>query len=188
VETTLLISSILLWLMLLFNLFLTFALIRRTHATSLPHSGLAAGTQAPDFRAQTLDGETKTLASYLGHRTVFVFFSVHCQPCRTLLAQLGQTQEQVQQAGGELILVSGDEQAETEAFVAELNLPFPVLLAPRPVNAFFSAYQIVHTPSHCFLTAQGTVQASGVPVVRSGSWQALSELWEARLPVLSERR
>lgn len=188
-ETTLLISSILLWLVVLFQLALIFALIRRTHAAGPPRSGLAAGTQAPEFTAQTLDGETRTLASYLGHNTVFVFVSVHCQPCRTLLAQLGQMDERVQRTGGELVLVSGDEYAETAALVAELELPFPVLLAPGPDNAFFAAYHIAQTPAHCFLTPRGTVLASGVPVVRDGAWQALSELWEAApVAVPGERR
>lgn len=147
------------------------------------------GTQAPEFTAQTLDGEPKTLASYRGYRTVFLFFSVHCQPCRTLLAQLGHMHERVRRTGGELVLVSGDERAETAALVAELAVPFPVLLAPGPDNAFFAAYHITQTPAHCFLTSRGTVLASGVPVVRDGAWQALHELWEADLiSVPDERR
>ncbi|HEY1354207.1 MAG TPA: redoxin domain-containing protein [Ktedonobacteraceae bacterium] len=187
-ETTLLISSILLWLVVLFQLLLTFALIRRTPTASPPRGGLAVGTAAPEFSALTLDGETKTLAAYRGRRTALIFFSVHCQPCRTLLAQLQPLAEHVRRTGGELVLVSGDERAETAALVAELDLPFPVLLAPRPGHAFFADYQIMHTPAHCFLTPRGTVQASGVPVVQSGAWQALNELWEADPAVYAERR
>ncbi len=179
-ETTLVVSSILLWLAVLFNLFLTFALIRRSNsaANPLPGGGLDVGTEAPNFTAQTLDGETRTLASYRGRKTAFVFFSVHCQPCRTLLSKLKHMEEKVRHADVELVLISGDEREETAAFIAELDVHLPVLIAPRTSNSFFDDYQVVHTPSHCFLNSHGNVHASGLPVVQAGEWKALVEFWE----------
>ena len=62
----------------------------------------------------------------------------------------------------------------------ETSVPpgFPLLLAPRTSNPFFDDYKIAHTPSHCFINPEGKVQASGLPVVRSGEWKALTEVWD----------
>lgn len=193
-ETTLLVSSVLLWLAVFFNLFLTFALIRRSNVSAhagkpVFHGGLERGTEAPDFAAHTLSGETKTLASYRGRRTAFVFFSAHCQPCRDLLSQLKRIEAKIRQANVDLVLISGDEREETEAIVTEMDIQFPLLIAPRTSNPFFDDYKIVNTPSHCFINPQGIVQASGLPVVQSGQWKALTEVWDKdEAYALSERR
>jgi hypothetical protein len=160
----LLISSILLWLIVLFNLFLTFALIRRTNATSPPRGGLAAGIQAPDFTAQTLDGETKTLASYPGHRTAFVFFSVHCQPCRALLAQLRLIKEQVQQTGGQLVLVSGDEHVETAALVVNWISLFRCYSPPARPTPFSPRTRLCTRPPIAFSLPGGRSRPAACPL------------------------
>lgn len=85
-EFILVVSSVLLWIAVLFNLMLTIAIIRRGRArqsgfdmANVPT--LEIGSQAPDFTAQTLDGKTVTLADYAGKPVVFVFISPTCRPC-----------------------------------------------------------------------------------------------------------
>ena len=190
-ETTLIISSVLLWFTLLFNLFLTFALIRRSNAQAKPilHSGLDVGAQAPDFTAQTLDDKTITLADYQGRKLALVFFSVQCQPCRDLLSQLKHMEAEVQQMDVDLLLVSRDEREATEALMAEIDMHLPVLIAPSPSNPFFDDYKVVHTPFYCFINPQGKVQAGGLPVVQAGEWKALTTAWDTeKAAVLGERR
>lgn len=190
-ETTLIVSSILLWLTVLFNLFLTFALIRRSNAQAkpLPPGGLDAGTQAPNFTAQTLDGKTITLADYQGRKLALIFFSVACQACRDLLSQFKRMEAEAQQIGVNLLLVSRDEREATEALMAEIDMHLPVLIAPRPGHPFFDEYKVVHTPFYCFINPQGQVQASGLPVVQAGEWKALTTAWDTeKADVLGERR
>lgn len=190
-ETALSVSSILLWLTVLFNLFLTFALIRRSNATAKPVSpgGLDVGAQAPDFTAQILDGKTKTLADYQGRKLALVFFSVQCQACRDLLSQLKHIEAEAQQINVDLLLVSRDERKATEALMAEIDVHLPVLIAPHPGHLFFDDYKVVHTPFYCFINPQGKVQASGLPVVQAGEWKALTTAWDTeQAAVLGERR
>lgn len=191
-ETTLLVSSMLLWLVVVLNLFLTFALVRRFNATSrLPDTGgLPVGTVAPNFTAHTLSGETKTLADYRGRNLALVFISSQCQPCRDLLPSLKQMESRAQQANIDLVLVNGEGQTASAALVDEMALSLPLLVAPRPENPFFSDYHILGTPSYCFVTPQGIVSASGFPSLQSGEWTAFTAFCEKgeELYVSSERR
>ena len=180
-ETVLVISSLLLWLIVLANLLLTLALIRRFNANTLKPQGLPAGAPAPDFKAETLNGETATLAAYTGldHKVALLFISTHCAPCRELLTMLKGRGEATHHAGVELVLVSGDEREDTEALIAELKLDYPLLIAPQASNTFFADYKITMTPSYCLLDQQGKVQASDIASVQPGEWKALIDTWTA---------
>jgi peroxiredoxin len=190
-EATLVVSSILLWLIVLANVFLTLALIRRLNAQSPQSEGLASGTQAPDFEAESLDGDVTTLATFTsrGHNLALLFISTHCGPCRDLLTALAAKGAPARQADTELLVVSGDEREETKALMEELGLEIPVLIAPQKHHPFFPAYKISMTPSYCLLDAQGKVQEAGIASSNGKSWQAITAAWEpdAVAPV-GERR
>lgn len=82
-ESILIISSILLWVVVLLNLLLTLGLARRIRNAAFPvMESLKIGQKAPDFSALTLQGKTVTLADYAGHAAAFVFVSPDCKPCR----------------------------------------------------------------------------------------------------------
>lgn len=178
-ETLLIISSVLLWLVVLANVLLTLALVRRINANTPKPQGLPAGVSAPDFKAERLNGETVTLAAYTGlsHTIAFLFISTHCAPCRDILTTLKGHEAAARQAGIELVLVSGDEREDTEALRAEMELELPLLIAPRASNTFFTDYKISATPSFCLLNQQGKVQSSGIPSVQGGDWKALIDTW-----------
>lgn len=67
------ISSVLLWAVVVFNLLLTFALIRQRTTGTTKSDILKAGQPAPDFSAETLLGETVTLSDYAGQEVAFLF-------------------------------------------------------------------------------------------------------------------
>jgi len=177
-ETALIVSSVLLWLIVLLNLLLTLALVRRiNHGTSSMEKGLKAGEMAPAFTAQTLSGEIVTHATYADQSMVFVFISTHCKPCRELLPTLEKLGPRARQAGVELVLVSGDELEDTRTLVKEMQIQLPVLVAPRASNSFFDDYKITSTPSYCHINEQNTVQSAGYPGLQLMKWKALTESW-----------
>ena len=175
-ETGLIVSMVLLWIVTVFNLLLTLALVHRLH-TGLPRSGLKAGQIAPDFTAQTLTGENVTLRDYAGHPTTLIFISTHCNPCRKLLPEVEALGPRVTQAGANLVLVSGDGREETQDYVREMDIHLPVLVAPRNESPFFQDYQIQSTPSYCTINQQGKVQSAGYPSISGGDWKAFSDGW-----------
>ncbi len=72
-ETTLVVSSILLWIVALLNILLTLGLARRIRSAFPRLESLKAGQKAPGFSAQTLQGQTITLTDYEGRATAFIF-------------------------------------------------------------------------------------------------------------------
>lgn len=184
-ETGLIVSSVLLWVVVLLNLLLTLALVRRVNASSgvnaagMAEAGPTIGEQAPAFSAQTLEGEPVTLESYTGRgrATVLFFISAGCRPCRELLATLGNLLPGARQTGTDLILVSSDEREQAQALLTEFHLDIPMLLAPRERNPFFADYKITGTPSYCVIDDDGTVQSTGHPLPGLAAWKALTATW-----------
>ncbi len=184
-ETALIVSSVLLWVVVLLNVLLTLALVRRVNASGglngagMTETGPTIGEQAPAFSAQTLEGEPVTLETYTGRgrATVLLFISAGCRPCRELLATLGDMLPGARQSGTDLILVSSDRREQVQALLTEFHLDISVLLAPRDSNPFFADYKITGTPSYCVIDEDGTVQSAGHPSPSFDAWKALTATW-----------
>jgi peroxiredoxin len=174
----------------LFNLFLTFAVVRRlnTQTQTARKTGLEAGQPAPNFTAITLSGEVVTRSTYAGRKTGLVFIGTHCGPCHEILPDLEALQPKAARASIEFTLVSIDSLDETRAFVEQHNVTLPVLVAPRATNSFMHDYQSDATPSYCFIDEQGIVQSAGYPSLYQGTWKALDNWATAATAVVSKRR
>jgi len=183
VNETVLIGSVgLLWVLVLFNLLLTLALVRRTSSGTQPRpqqrDWLQAGEPAPDFTAKTLDGEPVTLVSYAGRAVVFVFISPSCEPCREYVPSYNALGPVARQAERELVLVSVASRTETREFVEAFNIALPVIVAPQEESSFMKDYKFVETPTYCAIDAQGAVQSSGLPFPEKGEWGLLTASWK----------
>ena len=183
-ETGIVISMILLWIVVIFHLLLTLAIVRKVNRTSHP-AGLRRGQRAPEFTAQTLTGERVTLQDYAGHPTTFVFISTGCGPCKKLLPELEALGPGARQAGDTLVLVSADQHEEARDYISRNNIHLPVLVAPREENPFFQHYQIQGTPSYCSIDAQSKVQSAGHPDVLVQGWKTLVDGWAKRAETVS---
>ena len=159
-------NLVLLWIVVLLNLLLTIALIRRFNKMSSfadMDVGLEKGSQAPDFQAETLTGETVTLADYARKAVSFIFISPHCSPCLEKIPTLNALAPKAKQAGVEIVLVNTDgDKAETEAFVKKHNVTLPVLIASNEHSSFAHDYKADATPSYCILNQDSYVEAAGV--------------------------
>ena len=159
-------NLVLLWIVMLLNLLLTIALIRKFNRMSSfadINVGLEKGSQAPDFQAETLTGEIVTLAAYARKAVSFIYISLHCSPCLDKLPKLNALAPKAKQAGVELVLVSTDgDKSETAAFVKKHDLTLPVLIAPSESNSFARDYKADATPSYCILNQDSYVEAAGV--------------------------
>ena len=180
----LLVNSILLWVVLLLNLVLTLGLIRRLNqgfaqmsAMHEEESGLDPGTPAPDFQAETLDGETVTLANYARQAVSFVFFSPTCGPCLEKLPTLNDLAPKAEKAGVQMVLVNTDgDKEEAEALVQKHGLKLPMILAPFDGNSFAEDYKAMMTPFFCLLNPEGEVEAAGG---FGSKWEKLAQTWVA---------
>lgn len=183
VETFLVISSFSLWVVVLANVFVTLALVRRLNQGGqiVGEIGLKAGTTAPDFTAQTLQGVIKTLADYQDQAAALIFISPTCQPCRESLPMLQETAVEARVGGVEFVLVSGGTLEETQDWEQGANVQLPLLVATQDQNPFFKDYQITSTPTFCLLGTDGKVHGSNIVGGHFDEWTKL--LTSSRTPI-----
>lgn len=161
-QTTLVLSSILLWILTLLNLALTVALARRLRQglrRGHEPDKLPAGREAPPFQLQALAGEARELKSFAGRALALVIVSPSCIGCSKIPALLARLQDDASARGLSLALISAASEEETRAYAGGSGLKIPVLLAPRSGSSFFADYRVPGTPFHYFLDAGGRVAA-----------------------------
>lgn len=200
-ETVLIVSSVLLWVVVLINLLLTLALVRRVNSGmqqpgAVPAlSGLSKGDVAPDFSATTLQGETVTLGTYTGsdRLTAFIVIEPDCGPCREGLPTYKALYPDARRSGVDLVLVSIGEIEATRELAGEFKISMPLIVAPRSENSFFTDYKVRGTPNYCLIDGDGKVLSAGHPFVQSGDWKAIMRTWtstqsqDALLPAVERR-
>jgi peroxiredoxin len=185
VDQLLVISSILLWIVVLINLGLTLMLLRRARVHAQPSFTtpemppfLTVGAPAPEFTAQTLSGDIVTRASYTGQPVTFLFISTDCSPCHDSLSRFVMTQTHAAGAGEACVLICDDDAANTQRLVNDYRITTPILVAPsQEGNTFLSDYNVAGTPFFCSIDAQGRVRASGYPSHGFPEWDALIASW-----------
>ena len=176
-ETVLLVSSVLLWIVLLGNVLLTLALVRNANKMTakgnpmaLPE-GLKEGIEAPAFQAQSLDETTVTLDDYRQKAALFVFLAPHCGACETILPSLQTMGPQMRAT--ELVLVCDGTVEQARTLAQEHTITLPLLSASRRSNPFFTDYKVHGTPTYYLVNAQGQIQATGIPHANNGQWTQL---------------
>lgn len=175
-------SVVVLWIVVICNLVLTLALIRKVNAegTTATPTGLEQGQLAPDFHAERLSGEVVTLATYAGREVAFVFISPGCGPCDDALPAYEEASVLARRAGIEFLLVSTVNAELTYPYIEAKAITLPVLLAPRNTNPFMDTYRLAGTPSYCFIDAQSRIQSSGFAIPRLRHWKEMLASWKLK--------
>jgi len=162
----------------------------RSNAVSTPNAlegGLEAGQIAPDFSAQTLEGERVSLSTFAQRSVAFIFISPSCKPCLERIPAIEALRPRAEQAGIHLVLVSVAGEAETQALANKTSIRLPILIAPRDSNTFMESYKVEGTPSYCLINADGKVRAAGyfldTDVLIQDSELSLTKLGESPVAV-----
>lgn len=115
---------------------------------------IATGQCAPDFSLPYRDGGIFRL-SEMGRSLLLVFFKTTCPTSRLVLPYL----EKLHQACPTLAVlgVSQDPVAETDAFVGELGVTFPMLLEERPWEVS-ARYGLIGVPAVFLIGPAGGVE------------------------------
>jgi peroxiredoxin len=161
-------GQILLWLVVLFNLLLTFGLVRRlgglqeatAAARSVRLGGMDAGLRAPDFTATTPDGTHVASAHLAGQPTVLGFFSPTCAACEDHLPDFAAFGRRAGEQGVRAVAVVDGDPAESAALRRAAGPSLRVLLAPRTRNALLDAYRVEAFPSYTAIGEDGVVAGS----------------------------
>lgn len=172
-DSILVISSILLWILMALNIIFTLGLARRVNAraqSSAPQiEMLDPGTTLPEFSLLTITGEIVTEEIFKSIKLALLFMSPNCEPCRAKMPELYKYWQKARQADVEVILVSDMGKEETAELVEGHQLEnMTVLLAPRDEASFLTDYKAKATPSYYLIDEHGKVRASGIGVPEIG--------------------
>lgn len=126
-------------------------------------AALTAGTSAPDFQLQTMDGKQFSLRDALVRGPVVAaFFKISCPVCQYTFPFL----ERIHKAhGGKHVTVVGvsqNDKKDTAAFIKEYGLTFPILLDDTKSYPVSNAYCLTNVPTTFWIAQDGEIEISSV--------------------------
>ena len=126
-------------------------------------AALTAGTSAPDFKLQTMDGNQFSLRDALANGPVAAaFFKISCPVCQYAFPFL----ERIYKAHGgkkvTIVGVSQNEKKDTAAFVKEYGVNFTILLDDTKTYSASNAYGLTNVPSIFWIGQDGEIEISSV--------------------------
>ncbi|GAB3141508.1 hypothetical protein GCM10027290_14370 [Micromonospora sonneratiae] len=162
-----LVAMVIVGLIGLFNLLLTFGVIRRLREhteqlSELRHGSdiiLRAGATVGEFVADTTDG-TQVSLDLLTGRTVVSFFSPHCAPCKERMPEFIRYAGTVPGGRAQVLAVVVGTPEDAAESVAALTPVARVVVEPDG-GAVSRAFAINGFPALCLVDEGGTVLASG---------------------------
>jgi peroxiredoxin len=124
-------------------------------------AALTAGTSAPEFELQAMDGKQFSLREALTRGPVVAaFFKVSCPVCQYAFPFL----ERIYKAHGgknvTIVGVSQNEKKDTAAFIKEYGLTFPVLLDDTNSYPVSNAYGLTNVPTVFWIGQDGEIEIS----------------------------
>src|SRR6516162_2097104 len=128
-------STVVLWAVVLFLGFLLFGTLRslgllswrleQLEATTprrVGRDGLKPGKKAPDFTLPSVEGKQIALHDYTGRKVLLVFTQSGCSPCKTIVPELNRLWP-----GEQILVVNNGDLEATRKWGRETGACFPVL-------------------------------------------------------------
>jgi peroxiredoxin len=126
-------------------------------------AALTAGTSAPDFKLQTVDGKQFSLRDALAKGpAVAAFFKISCPVCQFAFPFLERIYEAYGGKNVTIVGVSQNEKKDTAAFMKEYGITFPILLDDTKIYPVSNAYGLTNVPSIFWIGQDGEIEISSV--------------------------
>ncbi len=143
-------------------------------------AALVEGKMAPDFSLPAMDGSTFSLKDTLAKGpVVLAFFKVSCPVCQYAFPFI----ERIYKAyGGKNVTVVGVSQnsiKDTELFLREFGVTFPVLLDDTHSYPVSNAYGLTNVPTTFWIAQDGEIEVSSVGWSRKEMEQVNAKAAEA---------
>jgi peroxiredoxin len=148
-------------------------------------SALTVGSKAPDFTLKTLDGKDFSLNEQLASGPiVLAFFKVSCPTCQYAFPFLERLYQAYGKGGVRVMAVSQNNARETEAFLKQFGVTFPVLLDELDSYPASNAYGLTNVPTLFWIATDSEIELSSVGWVRK-EFEEISEKMaeQSQIPV-----
>jgi peroxiredoxin len=143
------------------------------------------GFLAPDFALQTMSGKEVKLSDLRGQVVVVNLWASWCAPCRLEMPALNRVHEEYKDAGLVILAVNSttqDSPAAVEAFIAQFDLKFTVLMDEQGTVA--RLYELSALPTTFFIGRDGVVRRAvvGGPLAESTLRAEIESLLAEEMP------
>jgi len=129
---------------------------------------LTAGKKAPDFELVTTDGSNFHLRDALLHGPVLaIFFKISCPVCQYAVPYFDRIYKAYGSGNLSILGVSQNDKRDTEQFMKNYGVTFPVLLDDTKTFPASNAYRLTTVPTSFWITQDGEIEISSVGWVRS---------------------
>jgi peroxiredoxin len=126
-------------------------------------AALTAGTTAPDFALQTMDGKQFSLREALARGPVLAaFFKVSCPVCQYAFPFLQRIYKAYGGKNVAIIGISQNDKKETAAFAKEFGISFPIALDDTKTYPASNAYGLTNVPSIFWIAPDGEILIASV--------------------------
>ncbi len=182
-ETTLIISNVILWILVLALMALVFALVRQIGVlyervapagALMASKGLKTGEEIPVFDLETLDGKAIRIGGNhdSGKSTLLFFLSPTCPVCKTLIPVL-EAMRKTESSWLRIILASDGNEEEHRQWLRERKLEsWPYILSPH----LGMTMQVAKLPFAALVDEKGVLCARGLV----NSREHIESLFEAK--------
>ncbi|MEJ2086455.1 MAG: TlpA disulfide reductase family protein [Acidobacteriota bacterium] len=139
-------------------------------------SAESEGAPAPDFRLNSLQGDSVELGDYAGRVLLLELWATWCGPCRLQADILHELYEEVAGSDIEFLAVSlGESRDVVEQFVADEPFSYPVLLDPEETLGI--SLEVYALPTVVVIDGNGRVRFSQAGITDAGTLRSvLSEI------------
>nr|WP_232515534.1 redoxin domain-containing protein [Aeribacillus pallidus] len=122
--------------------------------------GINKGNRAPDFKLQTLDGQTVALSDFRGKKVIVNMWATWCPPCRAEMPDMQKFYEKYKDEGVEILAVNltqAEKNKEDVArFLKDYGITFTVVL--DEMGEVSEKYQAQAIPTSYLIDSKGFIR------------------------------
>ncbi len=123
------------------------------------------GDVAPDFTAETIDGQTIKLSDFRGKTVLLDFWATWCSPCVAEMPNIKQALDKFGSCGDLVVIgISLDQDPTTvKQFIKRKEIPWPqICKGPAEENPIAKKYNVSGIPATFLIDPQGKVAAKDI--------------------------